>query len=123
MQHSPFLPSSLKGKGKSTLAYMQHIFIDQLLINRYVLLKNSVDFPFISSIPPFPFKEWMGECCTCAVNFYISVRQYLKVGLRGPLLIIDMCCIYASVDFPFPFKEGDRNGGVLHICGLLSTLV
>ena len=28
-----FLPHSLKGKGKSTLAYMQHIFINQKLVS------------------------------------------------------------------------------------------
>ena len=34
---------------------------------------------------------------------------------RGPLLNNNMCCIYASIDLPFPFNEGGRNGWVLHI--------
>ena len=33
----------------------------RLLINEYVLHYASVDSPFPSSIPPFPFKEAMGE--------------------------------------------------------------
>ena len=43
-----------------------------------------VDSPFPSSIPPFPFKDGIGEYSAADMlcNIYTSVKQHVKASLR-----------------------------------------
>ena len=44
----------------------------------------SVDSPFPSSIPPFPFKDGIGEYSAAYMlcNIHTSVKQHVKASLR-----------------------------------------
>ena len=95
---------------------------DRLLINEYVLHYASVDSPFLSYIPPLPFKRGMGEQSAAYMwaNLYTSVKQYSKVVLRDQL--INNCCIMLVKISPPPLSSLlsllriGWESTVLHIC-------
>ena len=70
-----------------------------------------VDSPFPSSIPPFPFKEGMGEynAAYMRVNLYTCVKQHLKVGLRVTLKKIEHIKKKMSADSSFTILNPKLN--------------
>ena len=67
------------------------------MLFNYALHYASLDSPLPSSIPPFPFKDGIGEYSAAYMlcNIHTSVKQHVKASLRDYTAYI--LALYSSI--------------------------